>query len=94
MTRPRSWSDTLRDLRAAEALARSLEATAPGVVALEGGGDALVCRFGRPTGAHFWMLKPFPEDLWEAMAHEHAERQRTLFQADEPDSPRVFGAWS
>lgn len=37
----RSWSDTLRDLREAERLARSLEGTAPGVVALEGGGDAL-----------------------------------------------------
>lgn len=76
MTRPRSWSDTLRDLRAAEALARSLEETAPGVVALEGGGDALVRRLGRPTSTHFWTLKPFPEDLWEAMAREHAEGQR------------------
>lgn len=77
MTRPRSWSDTLRDLRAAEALARSLEKTARGVVALEGGGDALVQRLGQPTGALFWMLKPFPEELWEAMALEHAEWQRS-----------------
>ena len=72
----RSWSDTLRDLREAERLARSLENTAPGVVALEGGGDALVRLHGRPTGALFWRLDPFPEGLWEAMAAEHAEGTR------------------
>lgn len=72
----RSWSDTLRDLREAERLARSLEGTAPGVVALEGGGDMLVCLYGRPTGALFWRLDPFPEALWEAMAAEHAEGAR------------------
>lgn len=72
----RSWSDTLRDLREAERLARSLDATAPGVVALEGGGDALVRLYGRPTGAGFWRLDPFPLDLWEAMAAEHAEERR------------------
>lgn len=72
----RSWSDTLRDLREAERLARSLEGTAPGIVALEGGGDALVRLHGRPTGAWFWRLDPFPLDLWEAMAGEHAEGQR------------------
>lgn len=70
----RSLTDTLRDLQAAEHLARSLEETAPGVVMLEGGGDALVRRHGRPTGAGFWGLQPFPEALWEAMAREHAER--------------------
>jgi hypothetical protein len=70
----RSLTDTLRDLRAAEDLARSLEATAPGIVMLEGGGDALVRRYGRPTGAGFWSLTLFPEPLWEAMAREHAER--------------------
>lgn len=74
----RSWSDTLRDLREAERLARSLEGTAPGVVALEGGGDALVSLHGRPTGALFWRLDPFPEELWEAMARESAERARGL----------------
>lgn len=72
----RSWSDTLRDLREAERLARSLEATAPGVVAIEGGGDTLVRLHGRPTGALFWRLDPFPEALWDAMAHEHAEGAR------------------
>ena len=73
----RSLIDTLRDLRAAEDLARCLEATAPGVVMLEGGGDALVRQFGRPTGAGFWTLEPFPEPLWEAMAREHIERLET-----------------
>lgn len=72
----RSWSDTLRDLREAGRLAGSLEETAPGVVALEGGGDALVRLHGRPTGALFWRLDPFPEEVWEAMAAEHAERAR------------------
>lgn len=72
----RSWSDTLRDLRAAEHLARSLEGTAPGAVALEGGGDELVHRYGRPTGALFWSLDPFPSELWEAMAFEQAEGTR------------------
>lgn len=69
----RSLTDTLRDLRAAEDLARCLEATAPGVVMLEGGGDALVRRYGRPTGAGFWSLQPLCELLWEAMAREHAQ---------------------
>lgn len=69
----RSLTDTLRDLRAAEDLARCLEQTAPGVVMLEGGGDALVRQFGRPTCAGFWTLQPFPELLWEAMAREHNE---------------------
>ena len=70
----RSLTDTLRDLRAAEDLARCLEQTAPGVVMLEGGGDTLIRRYGRPTGAGFWNLQPFPEPLWEAMAREHIER--------------------
>lgn len=70
----RSLTDTLRDLKAAEQLARCLEQTAPGVVMLEGGGDALVRRCGRPTGAGFWTLQPFPEALWEAMAREHVQR--------------------
>jgi hypothetical protein len=72
----RSWSDTLRDLREVERLARSLEGTAPGIVALEGGGGELVSLYGRPTGAQFWRLNPFPEPLWEAMASEHAEGTR------------------
>jgi len=73
---PRSWSDTLRDLREAGRLARSLEGTAPGTAALYGGGDELVRLHGRPTGALFWRLDPFPLDLWEAMAAEHAEGHR------------------
>jgi hypothetical protein len=73
---PRSWSEALRDLREAERLARSAEATAPGAVALAGGGDELVRLYGSPTGAGFWRLVGLPEELWCAMAAEHAEAAR------------------
>lgn len=66
----------LRDLVAAGNLARSLEETAPGTVALYGGGDALVAAYGRPTGAWFWSLRPCPEELWTSMATEANERHR------------------
>ena len=74
----RSWDDTLRDLRAAQALSAALVETAPVAVAAAGGADALVARYGHPTGARFWGLRPIPEQLWEAMAFEHAERARGL----------------
>lgn len=81
--RSRSWSDTLRDLREAARLARSLEETAAGTVALEGGGDELVRRLGRPTGALFWRLDPMPVGLWEAMASEHGEGSRASAGGDD-----------
>ena len=74
----RSWDDTLRDLRAAQALSASLAETAPVAVAAAGGADALVAKSGRPTGALFWGLRPFPEQLWTAMAAEHSARSRGL----------------
>jgi hypothetical protein len=78
----RSWADTLRDLREAADLSRRLEETAPGTVALEGGGDALVRLLGRPTGAQFWGLRPFPSELWEAMAREANEGHRVNAGSD------------
>lgn len=72
----RSWAETLRDLREADDLARRLDDTAPGTVALEGGGDALVASCGRPTGAQFWGLRPMPPELWENMARENNEGHR------------------
>ena len=66
----------LRDLMAAEALAESLEATAPMAVAELGGAQALVARLGQPTGAWFWSLRPMPEPLWVSMAEEHQARLR------------------
>ena len=74
----RSWDDTLRDLRAAQALLSALYLTAPVAVAAAGGAAALVAKCGRPTGARFWGLRPMPEGLWEAMAREHAERARGM----------------
>ena len=43
----------LRDLLAVEALAASLEATAPIATATAGGAHQLVARYGQPTGAWF-----------------------------------------
>ena len=59
-------------------LARGLEETAPGAAALWGGGGALVRAHGRPTGAQFWTLDPFPLDVWEDMAREHAAAVRSI----------------
>ena len=81
----RSWRDTLRDLRAVRALARSLEETAPDIVkVMEGGGEVLVRLYGKPTGAGFWALDPFPEGLWEAMALEHARALKGTTSRDRP----------
>ena len=80
----RTLEDTLRDLRAAESLARTLEGTAPGTVALWGGGDALVRLYGRPSGAWFWRLDPMPLELWEAMASEANEGHRVNAGDDRP----------
>lgn len=74
----RSWDDTLRDLRAAQALSAALTETAPVAVDAAGGANALVAKFGRPTGAQFWRLRPLPEQLWAAMAAAHSARSRGL----------------
>ena len=66
----------LRDLMAVEALAASLTATAPLAIAAAGGAHQLVARYGSPTGAWFWAIKPMPEALWVAMAEEHQARHR------------------
>lgn len=66
----------LRDLVAVEALAASLEATAPLAVAAAGGAQALVARLGQPSGGWFWTIRPMPEALWVAMAEEHQAKHR------------------
>ncbi|MFG1420005.1 hypothetical protein V5F38_19580 [Xanthobacter sp. V0B-10] len=66
----------LRDLVAADALASSLEATAPMAVAELGGAQALVAARGHPTGAWFWSVTPLPDKMWEHMADEHQSRSR------------------
>jgi hypothetical protein len=66
----------LRDLMAANALAEVLTGTAPIAVAEAGGAHQLVARYGQPTGAWFWSIKPMPEALWVAMAEEHQATQR------------------
>ena len=78
MPSPRSLAETLRDLRAVEALKSSLVKTAPVAVAAAGGADTLIARLGKHTRAGFWGLRPMPEYLWEAMAAEHAQGQRAL----------------
>lgn len=60
----------IRDLMAPDDLASRLEATAPRSVEAEGGAASLVALYGSPTGALFWLLRPMPEALWEAMASE------------------------
>lgn len=67
----------LRDLMAAEALAASLEATAPLAVAAAGGAHQLVSTLGQPTGSWFWSIRPMPEALWVAMAEEHQAPHRS-----------------
>lgn len=66
----------LRDLLAVQALSTSLTATAPIAIAAAGGSHQLVARYGHPTGAWFWAIKPMPEALWEAMADEHQAMHR------------------
>jgi hypothetical protein len=66
----------LRDLLAVDALAKSLEETAPLAVAETGGAHFLVSKFGRPTGAWFWTINPMPECLWLSMADEHQAAHR------------------
>lgn len=66
----------LRDLVAVEALAVSLEATAPITIASAGGAHYLVANHGQPTGAWFWMIKPMPEELWLQMADENQAPHR------------------
>ena len=66
----------IRDLMAPDDLASRLEATAPRAVEAEGGAAALVALYGARTGAEFWLLRPMPEALWEAMAGEHQAAHR------------------
>ncbi len=66
----------LRDLDAVEALAASLEATAPITVAEEGGAQALIAKHGHRTGAWFWSIAPVEDSLWERMAEEHQAKHR------------------
>jgi len=66
----------LRDLMVAEALAASLNATAPLAVEAAGGAHQLVARLGQPSGAWFWTIRPMPEALWVAMAEEHQSTHR------------------
>lgn len=73
----------LRDLVAAEALAASLAATAPAVVAETGGAQALVAERGRRTGAWFWSIAPVPDALWERMAEEQQARHRANLGGDD-----------
>lgn len=66
----------LRDLMAAEALTRTLAATAPRTIAEAGGAHALVANMGHPTGAWFWSISPVPDALWERMADENQAPHR------------------
>ena len=66
----------LRDLDAVEALAASLEDTAPITVAEAGGAQALIAKHGRRTGAWFWSIAPVEDSLWEKMAAEHQAMHR------------------
>jgi hypothetical protein len=66
----------LRDLLAVDALAKSLEETAPKAVAAAGGAQFLISKFGRPTGAWFWSIVPMPEHLWLSKAEEHQATHR------------------
>lgn len=68
--------EMLRDLRAVEALAASLEATAPRTIADAGGAHALIASGGHRTGAWFWTIAPMSEALWQRMAEEHQARHR------------------
>lgn len=74
----------LRDLMAAEALAKVLTATAPIAIAAAGGAHQLIAGHGQPTGAWFWSIKPMPEALWVAMAEENQAGHRG--NAGEKDS--------
>jgi len=67
----------LRDLQAVEALAASLEVTAPVTMAEAGGAQALIARHGHRTGAWFWSVAPLPEALWARMAAEHQAPHRS-----------------
>jgi hypothetical protein len=68
--------EMLRDLHAVEALAASLDATAPHTIANAGGAHALIATCGHRTGSWFWSISPLSEALWERMADEHQARHR------------------
>lgn len=71
-------ADTLRDLKAVEALRASLVQTAADTVKMAGGADLLIQRRGVKSGAGFWAIRPMSDKLWEAMAYEHAMGQKAL----------------
>ena len=58
--------------------ARTVTLAGPDTATVQKGADALVAKLGRPSGALFWGLRPFPEQLWAAMAAEHSSRSRRL----------------
>lgn len=68
--------EMLRDLHAVEALAASLEATAPRTIASAGGAHTLIASGGHRTGAWFWSISPLSDALWERMAEEHQASHR------------------
>ena len=73
-----SLAETLRDLRAVEALRASLVQTAADTVRTAGGVDLLIHDRAVKTGAGFWAIRPMKDKLWEAMAYEHAMGQKAL----------------
>lgn len=70
--------DMLRDLRAADHLVRTLEATAPNAVAKRGGAQSILERTpGRACAAGFWSLDMRDDvDAWEAIAREAQAEHR------------------
>lgn len=66
----------LRDLDAVEALAASLETTAPIAVIEAGGAQVLIAKHGHRTGALFWSIALVEDSLWEKMADEHQAKHR------------------
>lgn len=70
--------DMLRDLRAADHLVRTLEATAPEAVAARGGAQSILERTpGRACAAGFWSLDMRDRlDVWEAIAMEGQAEHR------------------
>lgn len=78
MSKTPSLAETLRDLKAVEALRASLVQTAANTVKMAGGADLLIHDKGVKTGAGFWAIRPMKDKLWEAMAYEHAMGQKAL----------------
>jgi hypothetical protein len=77
LTSANAAQEMLRDLLAIEALAASLEGTAPRTIAEAGGPNALIAKCAHRTGAWFWTVAPLSDVLWERMAEEHQATYRT-----------------